>query len=277
MIVAHYIWYLTKNTNTIYGNNPMNKIVSILSAFPTPLSTTLAILALFMFSSVAFSQSEKTAPHLPRFSEITTISDGWEPLEFPNIDQHSNYQLLVEDGVQVVKADTAGGASGLIARLNVQPQESLILNWRWKVSNVFSKGDARSKSGDDYPARIYVAFEFQPDNAGFFERAKRKAVEVMFGETLPGNAINYIWANRLPVGEWVNNPYTDKTRMLAVSSGAEKTGDWVSIERDIMADYRKAFGEEPPAIIGIAIMSDSDNTGEQASAWYGDIQLIKAP
>ena len=99
----------------------------------------------------------------------------------------------------------------------------------------------------------------------------------MFGEALPGNAINYIWANRLPVGEWVNNPYTDKTRMLAVSSGVEKTGDWVSLERDITADYRKAFGEEPPAIIGIAIMSDSDNTGEQASAWYGDIQLMKAP
>jgi hypothetical protein len=247
----------------------MNKMLSILSAF--------SILPLFVFSSVSLAQSEESAPHLPRFSEMTSITDGWEPLEFPNIDQHSSYQLLVEDGVQVVKADTAGSASGLIARLNVQPQSSLILRWRWKVSNVFAKGDARSKSGDDYPARIYVAFEFQPDNAGFFERAKRKAVEVMFGETLPGNAINYIWANRLPIGEWVNNPYTDKTRMLAVSSGAEKAGDWVSLERDITADYRKAFGEEPPAIIGIAIMSDSDNTGEQASAWYGDIQLIKAP
>lgn len=247
----------------------MNKILSILSAF--------SILPLFIFSSVTLSQSEETTPHLPRFSEMTSITDGWEPLEFPNIDQHSSYQLLVEDGVQVVKADTAGGASGLIARLNVQPQDSLILRWRWKVSNVFAKGDARSKNGDDYPARIYVAFEFQPGNAGFFERAKRKAVEVVFGEALPGNAINYIWANRLPIGEWVNNPYTDKTRMLAVSSGADKAGDWVSIERDIMADYRKAFGDEPPAIIGIAIMSDSDNTGEQASAWYGDIQLIKAP
>jgi hypothetical protein len=247
----------------------MNKTLFILSA--------CAVLPLFIFSSVAFSQPEKAAPNLPRFSAMTSITDGWAPLEFPNIDQHSRYQLWVENGVQVVKANTAGSASGLIARINVPPQDSLILRWRWKVSNVFAKGDARSKNGDDYPARIYVAFEFQPGNAGFFERAKRKAVEVMFGETLPGNAINYIWANRLPVGEWVNNPYTDKTRMLAVSSGAEKAGAWVSLERDITADYRKAFGEEPPAIIGIAIMSDSDNTGEQASAWYGDIQLIKTP
>ena len=244
----------------------MNKVLFVLSVLP-----------LFVFSSVAFSQSNEMETLLPRFSEMTTIEDGWEALEFPNIDQHSRYQLVVEDGVQVVKAETAGGASGLIARIDVQPQDSLILRWRWKVSNVFAKGDARSKSGDDYPARIYVAFEFQPENAGFFERAKRKAVEVVFGEALPGNAINYIWANQLPVGEWVNNPYTDKTRMLAVSSGAEKLGDWVSIERDIAADYRTAFGEEPPPIVGIAIMSDSDNTGEQASAWYGDIHLIKVP
>jgi hypothetical protein len=247
----------------------MNKMLFVFSA--------VSLLPLFVFSSVALSQSQEAAPHLPRFSEMTTIADGWEPLEFPNIEKHSSYRLLVEDGVQVIKAETAGGASGLIARLNVQPQESLILNWRWKVSNVFAKGDARSKNGDDYPARIYVAFEFQPAKAGFFERAKRKAVEVVFGETLPGNAINYIWANRLPVGEWVNNPYTDETRMLAVSSGAEKAGDWVNIERDIMADYRKAFGEEPPPIVGIAIMSDSDNTGEKASAWYGDIQLTLEP
>jgi len=210
---------------------------------------------------------------LPAFSEMTSLTDGWEPLEFPKIDQHSHYELTQDDGVQVVKAQTSGGASGLIARLNVNPEGSMVLSWRWKVSNVFEKGDARKKSGDDYPARIYVAFEFQPDKAGFFERAKRKTVALLIGEELPGNALNYIWANTLPEGDFVTNPYTDKTVMVAVSSGNEKAGEWVSIERDIIADYRKAFGENPPPVRGIAIMSDSDNTGEQATAWYGDISL----
>nr|WP_261977559.1 DUF3047 domain-containing protein [Marinobacter sp. F3R11] len=210
---------------------------------------------------------------LPAFSKMTSLTDGWEPLEFPKIDQHSDYELAQDDGVQVVKAQTSGGASGLIARLNVNPEGSLMLSWRWKVSNVFEKGDARKKSGDDYPARIYVAFEFQPDKAGFFERAKRKTVALLVGEELPGNALNYIWANTLPEGEFVPNPYTDKTVMVAVSSGSEKAGEWVSVERDIIADYREAFGENPPPVRGIAIMSDSDNTGEQATAWYGDISL----
>lgn len=215
-------------------------------------------------------------PLLSEFSKMTALSDGWEPLEFPKIEQHSRYELIREDGSQVVKAHTSGGASGLIARLNVKPANSLMLNWRWKVSNVFEKGDAREKSGDDYPARIYVAFEFEPDKAGFFERAKRKTAEVLFGEELPGNALNYIWANTLPEGEFIANPYADETVMIAVSSGNKKAGEWVSIERDIVSDYRLAFGENPPPIRGIAIMSDSDNTGEQASAWYGDITLAPA-
>lgn len=212
---------------------------------------------------------------LPAFSQIESLGQGsgWEPLEFPKIDQHSRYELVTEDGTKVVRADTDGGASGMITRLDLQPGDALILRWRWKVSNVFEQGDAREKSGDDYPARIYVAFKFQPEKAGFFERAKRKTVEVLFGESLPGNALNYIWANSLPEGETVPNPYTEKTMMVAVNSGDERVGEWVTVERDIVADYRRAFGEAPPPLVGIAIMSDSDNTGESATAWYGDISL----
>jgi hypothetical protein len=212
-------------------------------------------------------------PTIPPFSAMESLDDGWEPLEFPNINKHSHYELVTDEGVRVIRAETAGGASGLITRLHIKPAESLILRWRWKVSNIFKTGDARKKSGDDYPARIYVAFQFQPEDAGFFERAKRKTVEMLFDETLPGNALNYIWANTLPNGEFVPNPYTGKTMMVAVNSGSGDTGKWITVERDLVADYQKAFGAPPPPIIGIAIMSDSDNTGESATAWYGDIKL----
>ena len=215
-------------------------------------------------------------PILPRFSELTALDGhyGWEPLEFPGIEQHSRYQLVSDGGLQVVRADTSAGASGLIARTTLNPGDSLILRWRWKVSNVFEQGDARTKSGDDYPARIYVAFAFQPSKAGWFERTKRKAAAMVFGEELPGNALNYIWANKVPEGTLLANPYTDQTMMVAVNSGSGQAGQWVWVERDIVADYRMAFGEDPPVLTGIAIMSDSDNTGETASAWYGDISLI---
>lgn len=220
------------------------------------------------------AQALATDNPIPPFSQIRSLDEGWEPLQFPKIEQHTRYELVQEDGQQVVRATTKGGASGLITRLNLVPDNSLKLAWQWKVSNVFEGGNAREKSGDDYPARIYVAFEFEPEEAGFFERAKRKAVEVLFGETLPGNALNYIWANKLPEGEFIANSYTDRTVMVAVNSGSSRTGQWVRVERDIVADYREAFGEEPPPVVGIAIMSDSDNTGEQATAWYRDLTLM---
>ncbi|MHA7853823.1 DUF3047 domain-containing protein [Marinobacter shengliensis] len=235
------------------------------------LAGTAWVLALLLASPLLMAQESLLQP----FSTMSSLSDGWEPLEFPRIDRHTRYELVTDDGVQVVKASADNSASGLIARLSLEPGESLILRWQWKVSNVFDQGDARKKSGDDYPARIYVAFEFQPDKAGFFERAKRKTVEVMFGESLPGNALNYIWANRLPEQSIVANAFTDQTMMVAVNSGPEQTGEWVTVERDIVADYREAFGENPPRIVGVAIMSDADNTGERATAWYRDLVLEK--
>jgi hypothetical protein len=214
-------------------------------------------------------------PLLKPFSSATSLEPDWEVLKFPNIDNMSSYNLVQANEQQVVRAETSNSASGLIARIRVEPGDSLMLHWRWKISSVYENGDARSKAGDDYPARIYVAFEFEADKAGFFERAKRKAAELIFGEELPGNALNYIWANRLDKGALVANPFTDTTMMLAVESGNENAGQWVTAERDIVADYRSAFGTEPPAIVGVAIMSDSDNTGESATAWYGDVTLSR--
>ncbi|WP_421842263.1 DUF3047 domain-containing protein [Marinobacter algicola] len=234
----------------------------------------VATITLMFLATTVQADTAKTSL-VNAFSTVTSLDEGWEPLKFPNIDRHSRYQLTDDNGEQVVMATTDNSASGLIARVSVEPGDSLILRWRWKVSNVYEQGNARTKQGDDYPARIYVAFEFEPDEAGFFERAKRKTVAVVFGEELPGNALNYIWANRLPVGEIVANPFTDTTMMVAVNSGATNAGEWVTVERDIVADYRKAFGRKPPKLVGVAIMSDSDNTGASATAWYGDVSLVK--
>jgi hypothetical protein len=65
--------------------------------------------------------------------------------------------------------------------------------------------------------------------------------------------------------------------MLAVRSGDEQAGQWLSEQRDIVADFRRLFGEDPPQAGAIAIMTDTDNTGAEATAWYGDITLSTTP
>jgi chloramphenicol O-acetyltransferase len=86
-------------------------------------------------------------------------------------------------------------------------------------------------------------------------------------------AINYIWANKLAVGQAVPNPYTSNAMMVAVQSGRTHMGEWMGERRNVLEDYRKFFGEDPPKVGAIAIMTDTDNTGEKAVAWYGLIAI----
>ena len=96
----------------------------------------------------------------------------------------------------------------------------------------------------------------------------------MFGD-IPIAAINYIWESKVPKGTIVDNAFTDLVKMIVIESGEGEVGHWVEEERNLYEDYKKAFGEEPYLVNGVAIMTDTDNTGESATAYYGDIIFRK--
>jgi hypothetical protein len=200
---------------------------------------------------------------------------GWKPLTFKNIDKHTVYSLVKDEDAVVVKAESQASASGLIREIKIDPREFPILQWRWKVGNLLKKGDVRRKEGDDYPARIYITFEYDPQKLSFLDRTKYGLVKAFYGQYPPLAALNYIWESHAPKGTLVPNPFTDRAMMIVVESGAEKLNQWLTEERNVLEDYRKAFGEDPPLINGVAIMTDTDNTGESAVAYYGDIWFKK--
>lgn len=196
---------------------------------------------------------------------------GWEPLTFSNIERHTNYSLVNAGQTVVVKADSNKSASGLTRAISIDPAKYPVIQWQWKVDNILQNGDVTHKDGDDYSARIYITFALDPDRAGYLERLKHEATKVIFGEDIPYRAISYIWGSNSPAGTMVANPYTDRVMMFVVEGGDEKIRQWVTEKRNIHKDYKQAFGEEPPMISGVAIMTDTDNTRESAIAWYGDI------
>jgi hypothetical protein len=206
--------------------------------------TLIAILLLLISSSV----SRADVLQVSRFA--TEGLTGWENKYFEGV---TDYQLVKENGRTVVKAHSMGSASGLIKEIKLDPNRFRYLRWSWKVAGTIRSGDETQKSGDDYAARVYVVFPGR-----FFWQTR---------------AINYIWANRLPTGKSIPNAYTSNAQMVAVESGQERVGQWVNEERDILTDYRRLFGGEPREIGAIAIMTDTDNTGEEATAWYGDITV----
>lgn len=200
----------------------------------------------------------------------------WEPLHFRDIKIHTHYRLVEADGQVVVQAKADASASGLIRRISIDPKEYPIVQWRWKVSNVLQKGNVHRKDGDDYPARLYILFEYDPDRLGFFERLKYETAKLFYGAYPPLASINYIWASNAPEGLVVPNPYADRSMMVVVQSGEKNLNRWLTEERNIYEDYRRVFKDEPPMISGVAIMTDTDNTGESATAYYGDILFFHA-
>ena len=209
-------------------------------------------------------------------AEGTALPDGWKPLTFPKIPRHTKYMLVKDDGIVAVKALSEAASSGLTREITINPREYPKIQWRWKVANVLNKGDVFRKEGDDYPARLYITFEYDSSKVGFFERAGRKAYRMIYGRELPLRAINYVWESKAPVGTITPSTYTKQSMLFVLESGKEKLNTWVSEERNVYEDYKKAFGDEPPMINGVAIMTDTDNTKESAVAYYGDIIFMKA-
>jgi hypothetical protein len=205
----------------------------------------------------------------------TEFPENWKPLTFPKIKRHTNYTLIREGDAVVVKAVSEASSSGLTRDITIDPKEYPVVQWRWKVGNLLTTSDVTRKDGDDYPARLYITFAYDSSKVSFFEKTKYEAARLLYGQYPPLGALNYIWDTKAAKGTIVPNPYTSRAMMIVVESGAADVNRWITEERNVYEDYKAAFGEEPPLISGVAIMTDTDNTGEAATAFYGDIVFTK--
>jgi len=197
---------------------------------------------------------------------------GWEPLRLGDAPS-STYSLVRDGNAVVVRGQATRSASGLVRRIRVDLAQHPTLAWRWKVDGVLPRGNVARRDGDDYPARIYVTFDYPTSRLSFGDRVKYRALQALGYRNIPTRALNYIWANRADETRIVRNPFTDWVQMVPVESGPANVGRWRTARRDVAADYRAAFGEAPPAITGIAIMTDADNTRGTVTAYYGDITM----
>ena len=240
-------------------------------------SITLGLaLVLTSFTVVIAESNESLA--VGTFSQSqpgTTFPHDWKPLTFEKIPTHTKYELVKDEGHVVVKAVSEQSSSGMTREITIDPEEYPVVQWSWKVQNVLKNGDVTKKSGDDYPARLYITFEYDSSKVGFFEKAKYETAKFLYGQYPPIAAINYIWESKSPIGTMAPNPFTDRVNMIVIESGETRLNEWITEERNIYEDYKKAFGEDPPKISGVAIMTDTDNTEESAIAYFGDIIFKK--
>jgi len=202
----------------------------------------LWLFCLFTVSESVFAEHTIHVLNLPHIAD-------WDQEIFKN---KTKYNVVSIDGKPYVKATSKGSASGLVRNIDIDLTKSPYLNWTWKVENILKDVDETQRSGDDYPARVYVVI-----SGGLF-----------FWNT---RAISYVWSSEQEKGSHWPNAYTDNAMMVSVESGPENVGKWITHKRNVLEDIKTLLGLDVTEINAVAIMTDTDNTKQAATAYYGNI------
>jgi hypothetical protein len=230
-----------------------------------------AVTAILLPFSLVQAQPIMDGP--PRFSSMSPGQDlpaAWTTLSLPG-KPATRFSLVADNSVTVMRADSEAGAGTLVSRFRARAEGKLA--WRWKVDRVVDAADLTRKAGDDFAARLYVFFDVPMESLPLATRIKYGIVSLFYKVDLPTAALCYVWDNKHPVGHATWSAYTDRVRLIVLRNGSN-VGGWNEESRDPAADFKLAFGIDAPAITGIAIGNDTDQTGERAVAHFSDVVLL---
>ena len=242
------------------------------------LCAALGAAALLLLSACASSPLDGTDVADTPWAEQSGVHPGfdaevWNHRTFPGkaASEFSYARLEGRDAISVI---AKGSASMLRQVLRIEPEELGAVRFSWKVPALIEQADMALRDKDDAPVRVVLAFEGDRSRFSARDAALSELAHLLTGEPMPYATLMYVWCNRREPGTVIRNPRTDRVRKLVVESGAHGLNRWLEYERDIRADYQRVFGEPPGALVGIAIMTDSDNTQSRASAWYGPVRFL---
>ncbi len=190
---------------------------------------------------------------------ITSSADSQQLLSPSNFSQwqirkfvgETHYEWVDKDG-PALRATSKASASGMFLERSIDLSKTPYLHWQWRIENTLKNQQELSRAGDDYAARIYVIIS----GGILFWRSR---------------ALNYVWSSSQPINSHWPNAFTAHAQMLALRSGDELKNQWLNERRDLRADLKSYLGEDIQQIDGLAIMTDTDNTGQSATAYYRDV------
>jgi hypothetical protein len=242
----------------------------------------LALLTVLLLGACATPSStdEGTDPALLSSAWAQTLradgADGparWMHMRYGN-HKPTRYTATVHQGRPAVLAESDAGNSTL--RLRLAPHDAAADRWlrfSWQVPALNERADLRDADIDDAVVRVILTFDGDRSRLSPRDHMLSELANLVTGEPLPFATLMYVWDHRYPEGSVIPNPHTQRIRKLVVESGTQRLNQWVDVERDIEADYRRVFGEAPGALTAIGVMTDSNNTGEKVRAWFGPLVL----
>ncbi|MEO7066894.1 MAG: DUF3047 domain-containing protein [Rhodanobacter sp.] len=234
----------------------------------------LALALILLLSPVSATAATVTTLSFSNTPPGPDLPSGWKVYAMSRHRPAASL-AIVRDGNDDVLSIDANRASGAIAHVLDVPAATT-LSWRWKVNHSVAKADLSKKSGDDFAARVYVFFDVPRASLSWLQRMRLDIAGRAVGHPIPTSALCYVWDNHHPVGTIAANAYSKLVRTIVLQSGDAEAGTWQLQQRDLAADFRAAFGRAAPRVTGIALASDTDNTGGHVKAWFGDLTLTPA-
>jgi hypothetical protein len=226
--------------------------------------------------TVAGALTLAACQHAPAPAPPTPVSarwtDGWQPFVLPG-KTATVYAAANDEGRWVLHAKSEHSASMYRRALRIEPEQLGQVSFSWKVRSLLSEADVRESETGDAVVRVMLAFDGDPSRLSARTRLMFDLMQSLSGEAPPFATLMYVWDSRAEVDSVVLNKRSDRIRKIVLESGPTHLGQWRNYQRDVRADYRRAFGEDPGALVGVAVMTDSDNTKSRAEAWYGEIRF----
>ena len=196
----------------------------------------------------------------------------WQHYKLPG-KQATQFEYARKDGRDTLAVKAESSASMLRRKVRMLPAELGNVRFSWKVPELIAHADMATRDADDSPVRVILAFEGDRARLSAKNSMLSELALALTGEEMPYATLMYVWCNKREPGSVITSARTDRVRTIVVESGPKKLDQWLDYERNINADFQRAFGEAPGALVGIAIMTDSDNTRSTARAWYGPVSL----
>jgi hypothetical protein len=203
-------------------------------------------------------------------------ASGWQPLPLPG-KKATHYRWTEKDGRPALEA--AADRSASIWRKRLEPALDTVgeVSFSWWAQGLIANASVADIDREDAVARVIFGFGGDVDKLPLRTRMKFELAQALSGEAPPYATLMYVWDSKLPVGTVVINPRSDRIRKIVVDSGPGQLHRWRDHRRDLAADFRLAFGEEPGPLTSMAVMTDSDNSRASARTWYGAVELVPPP
>ena len=196
----------------------------------------------------------------------------WEPLSFPG-KRYIDFEPVQVAGRPALRVRAKSSVSILRQRFVPALESVDRVSFAWRVDGLPDGADLAVASQADSPVRVVLSFDGDRSRWSARNHRLSEMSRLLTGEELPYASLVYVWSAKDELGTVVVNPRTDRIRKVVLDSGVGKLGQWRDHVRDVRADFRLAFGEEPGPLRLVALMTDTDNTDSQLTAWYGALKL----